>query len=221
MKIRKIVVLLLTLSLGVGCSKGGDTVAQKPAETSARPAVTPGSATLEKAPVGTEEALKDLKLPPGLDLQKDARSTETLPEGSGSVDDHPVLEQAEKVERDVAIPEVIKGKWKAVKLQIRNKKNEKANELKTAELGSTFTLEEADTKLKVTVGPFLPNFVMSKTSYTSMNNELNNPAVQLTVEEKGKVVYKGWAFAKYPTLYAFEHNVFSFQLMDFVPDPVS
>ncbi|MBI4385117.1 MAG: DUF2155 domain-containing protein, partial [Nitrospinae bacterium] len=75
--------------------------------------------------------------------------------------------------------------------------------------------------IKVTVGPFLPNFVMTQTQYTSADNRLNNPAVQLVVEEKGKVVYKGWAFAKYPTMYAFEHEVFGLQLMDFIPAPVS
>jgi hypothetical protein len=215
---------MILLAFGFGCGKGGEPVAQKPAESNARPATqaTDGPASsLDKAPIGTAEALKDLNLPPGLDLKDSARSAEALPEGSGSADDHPVLAQTDKVERDVVVPEALKGKWKAVKLQVRNKKNEKANELKITELGSTFNLQEANTKLKVTVGPFLPNFVMSKTSYTSINNELTNPAVQLTVEENGKVVYKGWAFAKYPTLYAFEHDVFSFQLMDFVPVNVS
>lgn len=193
-----------------GCSKGGDaTVAQKPAAK-------------EPTPV-SDDSLKDLKLPPGLDLQKETASESqqyagTLPEGSGSAtEDHPTLASTDKVERDVVVPEEIKGKWKAVKLQIRNKVKPGADELKTAEMGSTFTLENAETKLKVTVGPFLPNFVMSKTSYTSVDNQLNNPAVQLMVEENGKIIYKGWTFAKYPTLYAFEHKVYGFQLMDFVP----
>ena len=207
--------IFLALVLASACSKGGDSVAQKPAGKSAE---TP-AANMEKPAV--DESMKDLKLPPGLDLQKgDAynESAGTLPEGSGSgVEDHPNLAATEKVERDIVVPDIVKGKWKAVKLQVRNKVNDKASELKTVDLGSTFNLESGNTKLKVTVGPFLPNFVMSQTSYTSINNSVTNPALQLTVEENGKVIYKGWAFAKYPTLYAFEHSVYSFQLMDFIP----
>jgi hypothetical protein len=201
MKIKVFALVLLALVLG--CSKGGDNVAQKPA-----------------AQTASEDPLKGLKLPSGLEPQnKDAQSGQYgLPEGSGgAADDHPNPAPADKVERDVLVPETIKGKWKAVKLQVTNKAKGNAVEMKTAELGSIFTLENADTKLKVTVGVFLPNFVMSQTSYTSVDNQLNNPAVQLTVEENGKVLYKGWTFAKYPTLYAFEHKVFGFQLMDFVP----
>ena len=204
---------LVLLILVAGCSKGGDSSVQKPNKPAA-----------QTAPVG-DDSLKDLKLPPGLDLQKKDAVNESnqyagaLPEGSGSVlEDHPNPAPADKkVERDTVVPENIKGKWKAVKLQITNKAKGNAIEMKTAELGSSFNLENGNTKLKVTLGPFLPNFVMSQTSYSSVDNKLNNPAVQLTVEENGKVLYKGWTFAKYPTLYAFEHDVFGFQLMDFVP----
>lgn len=212
-----ILTIFLVLVLASACSKGGDSVAQKSAGKSAE---TP-AANMEKPAV--DDSMKDLKLPPGLDLQKgDAydsnESAGALPEGSGSgVEDHPNLASTEKVERNIVVPDVVKGKWKAVKLQIRNKVNDKASELKTVDLGSVFNLESGNTRLKVTVGPFLPNFVMSQTSYTSINNAVTNPALQLTVEENGKVIYKGWAFAKYPTLYAFEHSVYSFQLMDFIP----
>ena len=209
MKLKTSAWALLALFLVAGCSKGGDTSAQKPTKPADQTAAV------------NDDALKDLKLPSGLDLKKgDVNETKqsALPEGSGSAqEDHPNLAPTDKVERDIAVPEEIKGKWKAVKLQIMNKAKENANETKTVELGSSFTVENAETRLKVTVGPFLPNFVMSKTSYTSVDNQLNNPAVQLTVEESGKVIYKGWTFAKYPTLYAFEHKVFGFQLMDFVP----
>ena len=62
---------------------------------------------------------------------------------------------------------------------------------------------------------------MTQTNYTSKGNELTNPAVRLVVEENGKTLYEGWAFAKYPTMYAFEHDEFAFQLMDYIPADVS
>jgi hypothetical protein len=134
-------------------------------------------------------------------------------------ENHPNVQEAVKVERGIIVPDEVKGKWKAVKLLIKNKKDEERNEMKTINLGSSFELE--DSGIRVTVGPFLPNFVMSQKAYTSNGNELTNPAIQLVVEQNGKTLYTGWAFAKYPTMYAFEHEGFALQLMDYIPIDVS
>ena len=139
--------------------------------------------------------------------------------GNQVTEGHPDVQERVKVERGVVVPDGVKGKWKAVKLLVKNKKDEERNEMKIITLGSSFELE--DSGIKVTVGPFLPNFVMSQKAYTSSGNELTNPAVQLVVEQNGKTLYTGWAFAKYPTMYAFEHDVFALQLMDYIPMDVS
>lgn len=143
--------------------------------------------------------------------------------GSGNYDapdgSHPNVREGVKVQRAIVVPEEAEGKWKAVKLLIKNKKDKERNEMKTITLGSSFELE--DSGIRVTVGPFLPNFVMSQKAYTSGGNELTNPAVQLVVEQNGKTIYTGWAFAKYPTMYAFEHEDFALQLMDYIPIDVS
>ena len=132
---------------------------------------------------------------------------------------HPSIQAAVKVQRAVVEPDESNGKWKAVKLLIENKKDVGRNEMKTITLGSSFLLE--DSGIKVTVGPFFPNFVMSQKAYTSSGNELTNPAVQLVVKQNGKTLYTGWAFAKYPTMYAFEHEDFALKLMDYIPIDVS
>ena len=139
--------------------------------------------------------------------------------GSPVTENHPNVQEKVKIERGVVVPDGVRGKWKAVKLLVKNKKDEERNEMKTITLGSSFELE--DSGIRVTVGPFLPNFVMSQKAYTSSGNELTNPAVQLVVEQNGKTLYTGWAFAKYPTMYAFEHDVFALQLMDYIPIDVS
>jgi len=139
--------------------------------------------------------------------------------GSPVTENHPNVQEKVKIERGVVVPDGVKGKWKAVKLLVKNKKDEERNEMKTITLGSSFELE--DSGIRVTVGPFLPNFVMSQKAYTSSGNELTNPAVQLVVEQNGKTLYTGWAFAKYPTMYAFEHDVFALQLMDYISIDVS
>ncbi len=132
---------------------------------------------------------------------------------------HPAVQSGVKVQRAVVVPEEVAGKWKAVKLLIKNKKDAERNEMKTINLGSSFALE--DSAIRVTVGPFLPNFVMSQKAYTSDGNKLINPAVQLIVEQNGQPLYTGWAFAKYPTMYAFEHEDSAVQLMDYIPVNVS
>jgi hypothetical protein len=132
---------------------------------------------------------------------------------------HPGVKEGVKIDRGVVVPQEVEGQWKAVKIMVRNKIEESRNSMKTVSLGDSFKLDGS--AIKVTVGPFMPNFVMTQKNYSSKGNELTNPAVQLVVEENGKTLYEGWAFAKYPTMYAFEHDEFALQLMDYIPADVS
>ena len=132
---------------------------------------------------------------------------------------HPGVTEEVKIDRGIVVPKEVKGQWKAVKIMVRNKIDESRSSMKTASLGSSFNL--GGSGIKVTVGPFMPNFVMTQKNYSSNGNELINPAVRLRVEDKGKILFEGWAFAKYPTMYAFEHDEFAFQLMDYIPADVS
>ena len=132
---------------------------------------------------------------------------------------HPGVKEEVKIDRGIVVPKEVKGQWKAVKIMVRNKIDESRSSMKTASLGSSFNL--VGSGIKVTVGPFMPNFVMTQKNYSSNGNELINPAVRLRVEDKGKILFEGWAFAKYPTMYAFEHDEFAFQLMDYIPADVS
>jgi hypothetical protein len=189
--------LLLVLFWSAGC---GDTAVEKSTDLANAP-----KASLEEG--GTDKEL--LK-------QTAARQ----PEGSGGqVKDHPDVKKTEKLQREVRVPDNVEGKWKSVQILIRNKTDDGKNELKTVALGSSFQI--GDSGIKVTAGPFLPNFVMDQGTYTSMNNQAINPAVQLVVEENGKILYKGWTFAKYPEMYAFEHDKFALELKDYIPEDVS
>ncbi len=138
-------------------------------------------------------------------------------EGSESdIDGHPQVDPNEKeVSREVIVPPDVEGKWQAVKIMVRHKLDEEKSKMHRVELGSSFTIDGAP--LKVTVGPFMPNFVMDRATYTSGGNELSNPAVRLVVKEGDKTLFEGWAFAKFPGMYAFEHETYSLQLMDFIP----
>ena len=139
--------------------------------------------------------------------------------GTNLEEGHPGVKEGVNIDRGIVVPKAVEGQWKAIKIMVRNKIDESRSSMKTVSLGSSFKLDGST--IKVMVGPFMPNFVMTQTNYTSKGNELTNPAVRLVVEENGKTLYKGWAFAKYPTMYAFEHDEFAFQLMDYIPEDVS
>ncbi|MCF8719143.1 DUF2155 domain-containing protein [Nitrospina gracilis] len=142
-----------------------------------------------------------------------------LVEGSATeVEGHPDLQQAEKVNRKLVVPKTVEGKWKAVKILVRDKTDEEKNEMKTVTLGDSFPLGTSG--ITVTTGAFLPNFVLTGDEVTSKGNELQNPAVRLVITENGNLIFDGWAFAMYPAMYAFEHPRYSLQLMDFIPESV-
>jgi hypothetical protein len=148
-------------------------------------------------------------------------SDQQLAEGSGTTaDDHPpVTEEQKNIKREIIVPKSVAGKWKAVKMLVRDKSDEERNKIQTVDLGSTFQL--GDSGITVSAAEFFPNFVLDNARYTSMDNTLGNPAVHLVVTENGKELYNSWTFAKYPGLYAFKHPRYSLQLMDFIPAPTS
>jgi hypothetical protein len=193
---------ILVLSGAVGCSMGTDKSTPLP-----------------------EKSLSQLKLNTegsSFKSEKKARLAEAgLTEGSqgSQAEGHPQVGDQKTVTREIVVPSEVQGRWKAVKILVRDKKDAESGKMLIADLGTSFIPE--DSGLKVTVGPFLPNFVMDATSYTSKGNEELNPAVQLIVEENGKIIYKGWAFKKFPTMYAFEHDEYSLELSGAIPTVVS
>ncbi len=168
------------------------------------------------------EGMQTAGLPEGSTTRQPMPS-EVLKQAEGSdsdVDGHPVLDPGQQpVQRNIVVPASVDGKWKSVKIFVRNKRDEEKSRMRTVDLGSSFTIE--GTGIHVNVGPFLPNFMMDAGSYTSNGNELSNPAVRIVVKEGDKQIFEGWAFAKFPGMYAFEHEAWGLQLMDFIPMEVS
>ena len=146
-------------------------------------------------------------------------SEELIERSENNESGHPQVNSKESISRKIVVPSEVEGKWNAVKILVRNKEDEGLGGIHTLNLGSSFT--PVGSGLVVTVGPFLPNFMMDQKTYTSMGNEPLNPAVQLIVEEVGKIIYKGWAFKKFPSMYEFEHQLISIELLGAIPTVVS
>jgi hypothetical protein len=122
--------------------------------------------------------------------------------------------QMAKKETSVHVPESVKGKWKAVKIGVIDKRTNKESVYDVA-IGSEFKVPNSNLTIKIE--SFLPHFTMEGTTLTSLTNEPKNPAAQIRITENGKEVFKGWLFSLYPTTHAFQHTVYGFSLVDFIP----
>ena len=150
----------------------------------------------------------------------DTASSKELIGGPGTnKSGHPQVNSKAFMPRETVVPSEVEGKWNAVKILVRNKKDEELGGIHILDLGTSFN--PIGSGLTVTVGPLLPNFMMDQKTYTSIGNEPLNPAVQLIVEESGKIIYKGWAFKKFPSMHEFEHQLISIELLGAISSIVS
>jgi len=110
-------------------------------------------------------------------------------------------------------PERLKGKWKAVKLLLEDRKEKSLREY-VVPLGATWTVPGSS--ITVQVEEFLPDLIIQGTVFTSATDELKNPAVHVRILENGKEVFKGWLFSLFPMMHPFQHERFGVTLKDAV-----
>ena len=115
-----------------------------------------------------------------------------------------------KVERTVVVPKDVKAKWKAVKIAITDKATKGSKEY-TVAIGSDLAVPKTTVKIKVLA--FLPDFRMTDKEITSVSDKLNNPAVQVVIEEQGKPEWKGWLYYMHPEIHPFEHEKIAIMLV--------
>ncbi len=94
-----------------------------------------------------------------------------------------------KIDRTVTVSKEVSAKWSAVKLAVEDKVAKTKKEY-TVAVGSELAVP--NTKIKVKVLAFLPDFKMGDKEITSASDKPNNPAVQVVVTEPGKEDWKGW-----------------------------
>ena len=189
--------LIVILSVEISCSIGTDKTEPLPEQSFSQLSNIEGSSSKLNDSANFKERIK------GLGVNESA---------------HPQLNK-KLTSRKIVVPSEVEGKWNSVKILIQNKEDDELEAIHTIKLGSSMI--PVGSGLTLTVGSFLPNFVMDKKTYTSKGNKPLNPAVQLIVEESGKIIYEGWAFAKFPTMYKFEHKSISIKLLGAMPEVVS
>jgi hypothetical protein len=69
-----------------------------------------------------------------------------------------------------------------------------------------------DPSLVVRADVFLPAFTMGGGAITSEGIEPQNPAARITVFEKGKEIFAGWMFTRFPDVHPFSHPRYQLRL---------
>jgi uncharacterized protein DUF2155 len=75
--------------------------------------------------------------------------------------------------------------------------------------------------LSVRADAYLPAFTMTAEVITSTGVEEQNPAARITVLEKGKEVFSGWVFKRFPDVHPFQHPRFAVLLEGGIPRKAS
>jgi hypothetical protein len=112
-------------------------------------------------------------------------------------------------ETKVVVPDEVKDQWGAVTLVIEDKVANKTEEV-DIKLGNSYAVPNS--KLKLDVGEFLPDFKMNGATITSSSNEMNNPAVNVTVTEGDTEIFSGWLYSKFPAIHPFQHEKYGLTL---------
>jgi hypothetical protein len=119
-----------------------------------------------------------------------------------------------KGEGKIVVPDSVKGKWKAVVIIVEDRMARTTKE-HTLRLKSEFIIPNS--KIKLQIGDFLPDFRMDGDVRTSASNSPNNPALNVKVYEDGKEIWKGWLYSKFPAIHPFQHERYSLTLKEGVP----
>ncbi len=137
------------------------------------------------------------QLPPGHPPMEGGMPPQGMPEGP-------------KVDRQVVVPKSVAAKFKAVKLMISDKAAKTSKEV-TVNIGSEVAVPNS--KIKVKVLAFLPDFRMGDKDITSASDKPNNPAAQIEVTETGKPEWKGWVYSLHPDVHPFTHEKYAITLV--------
>jgi hypothetical protein len=132
--------------------------------------------------------------------------------GEAQPERHPQMGSAG---RSVRVPDEVKNKWRAVRLQIEDKGGTAAPRVVTVALGGT--AEIPGTGLVLQVQEFLPALQVKDSEVTSASNEPTNPAVLVRVSEGEREAFRGWLFGKFPDMQPFEHPRVRITLIEGVP----
>jgi hypothetical protein len=104
--------------------------------------------------------------------------------------------------------------WSGIRLNWKDKTNGQTG---AVEVPMSEGVPLPDPSLVVRADVFLPAFTMGGGAITSDGVAPENPAARITVFEKGKEIFAGWIFTRFPDVHPFTHPRFELRLEGGVP----
>lgn len=112
------------------------------------------------------------------------------------------------------VPPEVAQAWSGVRIGWKDKTSGSSGVIDVP-LGGATPLP--DPALVVRADTFLPAFTMGGGAITSEGVEPQNPAARIAVFEKGREIFAGWIFTRFPDVHPFTHPRFSLRLEGGVP----
>lgn len=113
------------------------------------------------------------------------------------------------VTNSVEVPPEVSHMYTGVKIVWKDKSDGKEGVVEVPLGGGT---PLPDPSLVVKADVFLPNFTMGGGAITSEGVEPQNPAARIKVFDKGKEIFAGWIFTRFPDVHPFSHPRFQLHL---------
>jgi hypothetical protein len=125
------------------------------------------------------------------------------------------VEQAEgkgeqKVPTRLEVPPEVEAAYSGIRLAWKDSGNGEQGVIEVP-LGGGVKVPGSDLEVRGDV--FLPAFSMAQDAITSSGVEESNPAARIAVAEKGKEVFGGWVFTRFPDVHPFQHPRISLRLV--------
>ena len=112
------------------------------------------------------------------------------------------------------VPPEVTQAWSGVRIAWKDKSDGKEGVIDVPLGGGT---PLPDPTLVVRADVFLPAFTMGGGAITSEGVEPQNPAARIAVFDKGKEIFAGWIFTRFPDVHPFTHPRFQLRLEGGVP----
>jgi hypothetical protein len=123
-------------------------------------------------------------------------------------------ELGETVPTRLVVPPEVTTAYSAIRLEWKDSETDKGGSIEVP-IGGSVPLPGSDLEIRTDV--FLPSFSMSAEEITSTGTGQENPAARIAVLEKGKEIFAGWIFTRFPEVHPFQHPRFSLKLEGGVP----
>jgi Uncharacterized protein conserved in bacteria (DUF2155) len=135
-----------------------------------------------------------------------APNAERAPDGGGAVAQG---QGNPEIPSRLEVPPEVEQAYGAVRIGWSDRSNGRTGVIEVP-LGGATPLP--DPSLVVRADVFLPAFTMGGGAITSAGVEPQNPAARIAIFEKGKEIFAGWIFAKFPDVHPFTHPRFQLRL---------